>query len=434
MRTLVCRGRHLAWDDGSPFFYLADTAWELFHALTREEVIEYLDVRQREGFTAIQCVLLAEFGGLTQPNAYGHLPLACANGLPDPTQPLADGDDTYWTHVDFVLDEAARRNLFLTILPTWGDKFNRLWGEGPEIFTPENAAVYGAWLARRLAHRWNVIWMLGGDRPLEPRHRQIIDAMAHAIRQHDHGNHLICFHPPGEHNSTDYLADADYIDMHCSQTGHAVGQCYASDQVMRTMAAATPKPYWDAEPRYEGHPACFNASLGHFWQQADVRQNAWWNVFAGACGHTYGHHCVWRMVREPSDYFPCTWQEGLRAPGADQLRHLVRLRLEHEPFDFREARDLLVGDAYDGQAHLAAARAGHRAYVYSPLGLPFTVDCHGFSGKAPLRAWWLNPRSGERTLFGVYPPSGRQTFVPPSQGRGHDWTLILDDRDPAHGA
>jgi hypothetical protein len=29
--------RFLVYEDGRPFFYLADTAWELFHRLNREE-------------------------------------------------------------------------------------------------------------------------------------------------------------------------------------------------------------------------------------------------------------------------------------------------------------------------------------------------------------------------------------------------------------
>ncbi len=37
--------RYLEFDDGSPFFYLGDTAWELFHRLTREEAQFYLLIR-----------------------------------------------------------------------------------------------------------------------------------------------------------------------------------------------------------------------------------------------------------------------------------------------------------------------------------------------------------------------------------------------------
>ena len=35
--------RFLVTEDGRPFFYLADTAWELFHRLDRKQAIEYLD-------------------------------------------------------------------------------------------------------------------------------------------------------------------------------------------------------------------------------------------------------------------------------------------------------------------------------------------------------------------------------------------------------
>ncbi len=75
MRRLKTLGRYLSWDDGSPFFYLADTAWELLHALSREEMDFYFECRARQGFTAVQCVALAENDGLRTPNFYGRVPL-----------------------------------------------------------------------------------------------------------------------------------------------------------------------------------------------------------------------------------------------------------------------------------------------------------------------------------------------------------------------
>lgn len=41
-------GRHLATSAGEPFFYLGDTAWELFHRLNREEADLYLDNRAKK--------------------------------------------------------------------------------------------------------------------------------------------------------------------------------------------------------------------------------------------------------------------------------------------------------------------------------------------------------------------------------------------------
>ncbi|MBQ7028655.1 MAG: DUF4038 domain-containing protein, partial [Thermoguttaceae bacterium] len=53
-------GRFLTTEDGAPFFWLGDTAWELFHRLNREEIVRYLDNRQERGFTVVQAVAVAE--------------------------------------------------------------------------------------------------------------------------------------------------------------------------------------------------------------------------------------------------------------------------------------------------------------------------------------------------------------------------------------
>ena len=67
--------RFLVKDSGAPFFYLGDTAWELFHRLNREEADLYLENRAAKGFTVIQAVVLAELDGLKVPNPYGEVPL-----------------------------------------------------------------------------------------------------------------------------------------------------------------------------------------------------------------------------------------------------------------------------------------------------------------------------------------------------------------------
>ena len=115
--------------DGRPFFWLGDTAWELFHRLTREDAERYLQNRAGRRFTMIQAVALAEFDGLTQPNAYGHTP-------------LRDNDPTSRTrstsaHVDWIVNRANALGMYVGFLPTWGDKWNQQRGVGPEIFTPE---------------------------------------------------------------------------------------------------------------------------------------------------------------------------------------------------------------------------------------------------------------------------------------------------------
>ena len=424
MKKLVLKNRYLAWDDEIPFFYLGDTAWELFHKLDQQESEYYLRERKRQGFTAVQAVALAEYAGLTKGNAYGRLPLKLRDNLPDPGQPDLEGPYSYWEHVDFIIQAAQKQDLFITLLPTWGDKFNKCWGEGPEIFTPENAYVYGKWLADRYQDQPNVIWMLGGDRPLEAKHRRIMDAMARGIREADK-DHLITFHPAGGHDSLEYLADADYIDFHTAQTGHSVGKCYESDAVMLNMRERSGKPYMDSEPRYEDHPACFNEKLGYHWNADDIRQNAYWNVLAGACGHTYGNHNIWFMNNIPGSYHTRTWQQSLTRPGAEQVAHVKKLRLSRDYFSLVPDGSL-VRESYAGIGHLAAARGKGYAFVYSPLGLPFTVNLTGFQQAEYFKASWFDPRTGSEVLFAILPAGHEATVAPPTQGTGCDWVLILD--------
>ena len=115
---------------------------------------------------------------------------------------------------------ATSLGLHIGLLPTWGDKWNTKWGTGPEIFTPENARTYGEFLGRRYADS-DLIWILGGDRPIETEaHRMIIRAMAEGLRAGDGGSHLMAFHTWGPHSSTEYVADETWVDLHMIQSGH----------------------------------------------------------------------------------------------------------------------------------------------------------------------------------------------------------------------
>ena len=103
MRKLIVKGRYLSFDDGEPFFYFGDTAWELFHVLNKDEAKHYFTERSRQGFNVAQAVALAEQGGLTVENAYGRLPLHFTDGTPDPTKPDTDGEYSYWDHVETIV-------------------------------------------------------------------------------------------------------------------------------------------------------------------------------------------------------------------------------------------------------------------------------------------------------------------------------------------
>lgn len=415
--------RYLMWEDREPFFYMGDTAWELFHKLNRSEIEYYLDVRAEQGFNVIQAVALAELDGLRQPNAYGKNPLVYENGTYNPEKPLEEeDDDDYWKLVDFAINAAADRNMFIGLLPTWGDKYNLKWGKGPEIFDKDNAYVFGKWIANRYKNSWNVIWILGGDRALEqPEHYDVIESLAQGIKEVDH-NHLVTFHPCGTKSSVDYVKGKDYIDFHMVQSGHGV-ESYNSYLLLRRTNEEEKKPFMDSEPRYEDHPACFNPQLGVLWSAEDIRNNAYWNLMEGVCGHIYGNHATWSFNTVIENYWPFKWQDVLKHPGAEQMKYLYQLRMSRDYFSFRPAPEL-VEQEITSTNYQSAGRGDKYAYIYTPMGLPITVNLN-LLGAYIIKANWYNPRTGEITVYKIL-PANKCVCKPNIDQEGNDWVLILE--------
>jgi Protein of unknown function (DUF4038)/Putative collagen-binding domain of a collagenase len=422
-------GRFLVTETGAPFFWMGDTAWELFHRLNREEASRYLENRAAKGFNVIQAAALAEFGGLTTPNAYGHLPLHDN----DPLKP----DEAYFKDVDWIVSKANALGLYIGFLPTWGDKWNKKWGEGPEVFTPENAETYGRWIGNRYKEA-GLVWILGGDRPVESdKHREVLRSLAKGLRAGDGGAHLITFHPTGGAGSRQALEGETWADFHMRQNGHNIDFTGRYDQTRADYDRSPVAPVLDAEPVYEGHPVSFNAQkFGHS-VAADVRRAFYWDVFGGAFGHTYGHHSVWSMHadgRTPVNFPLMPWFEAIDEPGAAQVC-IGRRLIESRPFLSRIPDDsLLAPKPYPtlvpgaGTRRFAATRdqGGSYAMIYVPVGRKFTVRTDRLNAPE-LRGWWFNPRNAETTALGVFSRTAEREFIPPTPGELLDWVLVLDD-------
>ena len=428
--------RFLVQENGEPFFYLGDTAWELFHRLNREEAARYLENRAKKGFTVIQAVALAELNGLNDPNPYGHRPLM----ENDPARPdVKEGpNNDYWDHVDFIVDKANSLGLTIGFLPTWGDKWNPKWArESKVIFTPENSRTYGQWLGKRYKDK-SLIWILGGDRPIEnDEHRAITEAMARGVREGDGGVHLITYHPSGGQGSSQWFHESPWLDFNMRQNGHVTEFTGRYDKTKPDYERTPIKPVIDGEPIYEDHPISFKANeLGHS-VAADVRRPLYWNLFSGAFGHTYGHHSVWQMYspgKSPINAPLMPWFEAIDQPGAGQMQFGRKL-LESRPFLTRIPDDsVIVPDKVAtsvpgaGQKRFVATRdqSGSYAMIYAPVGKKFSVRMDKISG--PVKAWWFNPRDGKAEQIGEFENKGTREFTPPAPGELLDWVLVLDDK------
>lgn len=412
--------RFLVQKNGKPFFYLGDTAWELFHRLNREEATLYLQDRAKKGFTVIQAVVLAELRGLDDPNSYGHLPLQHN----DPTQP----NEAYFQHVDYIVHQAAKLGLYIGMLPTWGDKWNEMWGVGPEIFTPENAEKFGEYLGKRYRNQ-PIIWILGGDRnPVDETDLKIIRAMAKGIKRGDGDRHLLTYHPQGGSSSSQWFQTDAWLDFNTFQSGHGAYDLPNYELTQQNYNLKPTKPVIDSEPRYEDHPVNWKPENGWF-DSFDVRQAAYWSMLAGAAGHTYGNHNIWQMWqpgREPISAARTPWQQALNHPGATQMGYLRQL-FESRPFTKLVPDQSLITSNVEGAGHIQAARArdGSFAFIYTPMGRSFTVQPDLLSGST-VQGYWYDPRTGKSRPLGKFSTASVQEFKPPTSGRGNDWVLVLD--------
>ncbi|HZR21435.1 MAG TPA: glycoside hydrolase family 140 protein [Verrucomicrobiae bacterium] len=417
--------RFLTWEAGKPFFWLADTAWELFHRPSFEEADHYLENRRQKGFTVVQAVVLAEFDGLVTPNAYGERPLI--NN--DPLKP----NEAYFHHVDRLIHLAAQKGLFIGLVPTWGDKIELLGhGKGPLIFEPKNARAYGEWLGNRYRDTWNIIWINGGDRQGGGDNRAIWEAIAHGIKSADQ-NHLMTFHPlggNGGHSSSEWFHQAPWLDFNLAQSGHERKHLGNDQIIARDYILLPTKPCLDGEPRYEDHPVNWKPQELGWFDDYDARQAAYWAVFAGAFGHTYGCHPVWQFFCQsyaPISFARRNWRQALDLPGACQMRHLRNL-IESRPMLSRVPDQSILLEEKTGPEHRRACRGEGYILVYLPQGGTVTVTLESLCAAA-LQAWWYDPRTGDAIDGGCLPGVDRLEFTAPWAGPCSDWVLVIDSAE-----
>ena len=419
-------GHHLVTEGGAPFFYLADTAWELFHRSKFDQAEIYLKHRARNGFTVVHAAILAEIDGLNTPNALNNTPLKDN----DPAEP----NRRYFRDVDFVVTVAEKQGLVMGLAPTWGDKWNKRWGLGPEVFDAKNARTYGVFVGDRYKDR-AVFWILGGDRnPDREAHLEIIQAMAEGIRDGSDGRQLITYLPAEGGNSAKWFHDAKWLDFHMIHSGQRVADGDNYSATISNFRLKNPKPTLDGGSRWEDHPVGWDDENGWF-DEYDARQAAFWAFLSGASGHAYGHHGIWQFwdaSRSRESHVRTPWVDALGAPGGMQMKHVRTLFEARRWHRLVPDQGVIAGNPRQGADHVRAARAedGSFVIVYSPTGRSVTVNL-GKVKSEKVRALWYNPREGKAGVIGEYDGGGKKTFEFFSHGRGNDWILILED--PAKG-
>jgi hypothetical protein len=428
--TVSDNHRFLQHENGTPFFWLGETAWLFPSRLNRDETGYYIGETARNGYNVIQISVLHGLGAM---NAYGDA--ALPRGF-DFAGIDRDGEYNYWKHVDFIVRQAQQRGIYIAIVCVWGGNVKS------GNVSVDDARRYGTFLANRYKDEPNIVWIIGGDvrGDVKP---DVWRALATSIRTID-PNHLMTYHPLGRTMSATWFNNESWLDFNMFQSGHrrygqrrgdgdySIQENTEEDSwrfVERSWAFTPIKPVLDGEPSYEDIPQGLHDTSQPYWQAPDVRRYAYWSVFAGACGHTYGHNSTMQMYRPgigPAYGAKKAWWDAIHDPGCTQMQYLKRLILAF-PFTERVPDQSMVAGVNGTQyERIIATRGADYLLVYNYTNRRADIDLTRISG-AKKKAWWYSPVDGRVEYIGEF-ANGTHAFVHDSGYRaGNDWVLIATD-------
>ena len=361
-------GRYLKHENGAPFFWLGETGWLLPERLNRDEAEYYLEQCKRRGYNVIQVQTLNNVPSM---NIYGQYSMIDGYNFKNINQKGVYG---YWDHMDYIIRTAAKKGQYIGMVCIWGSPVNR--GE----MTVEQAKAYGKFLAERYKDEPNIIWFIGGD-----------------IR-------------------------GDYpIEENTEEDNWRF--------VERSLAMKPMKPVIDGEPIYEEIPHGLHDENELLWKDYDVRRYAYWSVFAGSFGHTYGHNSIMQFIKPGvggAYGAKKPWYDALNDPGYNQMKYLKNLMLTFPFFERIPDQSIITGQNGERYDRAIATRGNDYLMVYNYTGRPMEVDFSKISG-AKKNAWWYTTKDGKLEYIGEFDNGVHKFQHDSGYCSGNDHILIVVD-------
>ncbi len=372
-------GRHLEHADGTPFFWLGDTAWSAPMTVTRSEWEAYLADRSAKGFSAVQIFCASRWAG--EKDSSGNPPfLGKGLGAPNPA---------YWREYDEKVRLANEAGLVVLAVGVM-EPVERY----PE---PDAARAFARYLAARLAGSFAIL-SPSFDSPYMP----LGDAVGEAIREAA-PHLLITQHPNTSLEAALGYADRAYLDFRGLQSGAGWGSSPLSpatasrnaiEWTLRLWKLTPPKPIVNLEARYDSK---FN--------QRQIprlpRSCGYLTLLSGAAGYTYGCAGVWNrggsfVGTDPQAEGWEDWKTALGQESSADMKRLGEFFRSLEWWRLEPRPDLLADQPseWEKKAALGCSPSGELAVAYLPVGDGLSIRIEGFPGT--LSAEWFQPSTGRR--------------------------------------
>jgi hypothetical protein len=375
-------GRYFVAANGDPFYFLADTQWELFRRYSLSEARLILKNRKAKGFTVVM-VMLTGVGDGTGPNLDGHHPWLDDNpATPNPA---------YFANVDAVVQLAQANEIQLLI-----GIYHQTYGSR---LTIENARPWAAWVTHRYREHPNIIWTIYPK--ATDAYQPIVRQLAAGIQEGDRGRHLVSIHPDPSPASSSFMHGEPWLGFNSIQVWNQIRSIYP--MTLADYERTPAKPVTMLEGAYEA-----GEEYGYPIIPLLVRRQAYYTCLAGGF-HGFGHNDAWRVKPR--------WREALDDPGAQQMT-ILKNTLTALPDWWTLVPDQTVlssgGNVQGDVLNLGARSTAGKWMIAYIAGQPdITVNLAKITAADSASAKWINPATGSQEMIGMYPVRSPRSFERP---------------------
>lgn len=409
--------RFLVKEDGSPFVWIGETNW-FFAKLNPSVIDRILKTRSAQGYTIMS--------------------VSCRENLYNGKGPGAinSPNEDWWNYLDEYLKKCEQNNLYVALtLGWWRTAMNN---------SKEDLYNFGKWVGNRYKDNNNIVWLTLGEAGSHQRKKEIpydkLEALVNGIRDGDSGNKLLSIHADFK-RGTSISKHGELCDFNNWQTSQwcCLNDLPRKDSRKWTVWEAiqydyqklydgNPKPTIDAEAWYENNKDFCDA------QPFNIRRRAYFTIFAGAFGHTYGAGGIWDGL-ESKEKCSENALKALRYQGAEHIGYVGQFlsSLEDNFLKFIPDQSIISeGNSADYDYHIQSVVTNDRSFslIYSASDQPYEVSLNRLAKSSRFFIWY-NPRSNE-ILDNKKKINGREkfkTFDPPgNQGAGNDWILLIGNK------
>jgi len=405
--------RHsLVYADGTPFFWLGDTAWNGVIRGDDANWERYLRTRAEQKFSVIQYVSINWRGDAE--DEFGEK--ACTEQHPIHVNPR------FFQRLDKRVAMINEHGLIAAPVALWALLETDLGYKLDELDAVRLARYI---VARYAAHQ--TVWLLGGDGNYQKMGVDRWKRIGRAVFPPERKRRLCTLHPCGQNWVGEEFRNEPWYDIIGYQSGHG-----DSEEHLRWLAQGPPARNWNREPilpvinlepNYETAIAYHHRTV---FNDRHVRRAAYWSLLnSPTAGVTFGHDAVWNWNFEtgPSEGHGNLhngrvppWYTGLDTPGVRSMT-VLRDIFESLPWwTLRPAPDLLARQpGLDDVARtIVVARSAQDGAIlaYTPCGGEIA-----FRERLGTNAAWIDPRTGQRAPAS---PDG-STFAAPDD---RDWLLL----------